>query len=187
VCTDISSVLFHPQEFMAVSCSDIDFKVWVPSSHKKSSSLSWRCRSVGSYRQKPILAAAFSPDGSLLAVAASDLLTLWDPSTNGLIRVLSNSPQSLPINHLAFVNQSNCLVTATSGDRPLLTVWDLKTLSVQWSQQIHVEALTVDPARPNFSVLAGVPSISKTKGAFFCPFCNLAGFVQSNKLLGLTF
>lgn len=168
-----------------MSCSDIDFKVWVPSSHKKSSGLSWRCRSVGSYRQKPILAAAFSPDGSLLAVAASDLLTLWDPSTNGLIRVLSNSPESLPINHLAFVNQSNCLVTATSGNRPLLTVWDLKTLSVQWSQQIHVEALAVDPARPNFSVLTGDPSTSKTKGVFFCPFWNLAGCMQSNKFLGL--
>lgn len=169
-----------------MSCSDIGFKVWVPSPYKKSSGLSWRCRSVGSYRQKPILAAAFSPDGSLLAAAASDLLTLWNPSTNGLIRVLSNSPESLPIYHLAFVNQSNCLITATSGDRPLLTVWDLKTLSVQWSQQIHVEALAVDPARPNFSVLAGVPSTSKTKGVYFCPFCNLTGFVQSNKLLGLT-
>jgi NET1-associated nuclear protein 1 (U3 small nucleolar RNA-associated protein 17) len=32
----------------------------------------WLCRSVGSYRDAPMTAAAFSADGSLVAVAAAD-------------------------------------------------------------------------------------------------------------------
>jgi NET1-associated nuclear protein 1 (U3 small nucleolar RNA-associated protein 17) len=35
--------------------------------------------------------AAFSSDGTILAVAAGDLITLWNPSTNGLIHVLQRS------------------------------------------------------------------------------------------------
>lgn len=44
----------------------------------------WPCNC----RQKPIRTACFSPDGSLLAVAADDLVTLWNPATNGLVTVL---------------------------------------------------------------------------------------------------
>jgi hypothetical protein len=129
---------------------------------------------VGSYRQRPILAAAFSLDGSVLAVAASEFLTLWNPATNGLIRVLSNSiVQPLqPIHHLAFVNQSTCLVAASSGEMPLLTVWDISTLSVRWCQAISAESLSVDPARASFAVLAGVPSATYYEGKHLIQLSN---------------
>lgn len=160
---------------MAASCSDTEFKVWVPH-ERRVSRVSWRCQSVGSYRQRPILATAFSPDGSILAVAASEFLTLWNPATNSLIRVLSNSIAHplQPIHHLAFVNQSNCLVAASSGERPLLTVWDISTLSVRWCQAISVESLSVDPVQASFAVLAGVPSATYHEGTFWSCLCSLA-------------
>lgn len=156
---DISALSFHPSELMAVTCSDTNFKVWVPQARRSSKS-SWRCRSVGTYRGRRMLAASFSPDGSLLAVAASELVTLWNPATNSLVRVLSNTFTSSthplsPIHHLAFVKQSNCLVTGSSHFRSLLTVWDLSTLSVRWSLSTSVESLTVDPVQANFAVLIG--------------------------------
>ncbi|KAG0623323.1 hypothetical protein M758_3G165500 [Ceratodon purpureus] len=164
---EISALSFQSRERMAVSCSDTEFKIWVPH-ERRASRVSWRCRSVGSYRQRPILAAAFSSDGSILAVAASEFLTLWNPATNSLVKVLSNAVVHplQPIHHLAFVNQSNCLVAASSGERPLLTVWDVSTLSVRWSQAISVESLSVDPIRANFAVLAGVPSDTYQEGTF---------------------
>lgn len=115
---------------------------------------------MGTYRGRRMLAASFSPDGSLLAVAASELVTLWNPATNSLVRVLSNTFTSSthplsPIHHLAFVKQSNCLVTGSSHFRSLLTVWDLSTLSVRWSLSTSVESLTVDPVQANFAVLIG--------------------------------
>jgi len=44
--------------------------------------LSWNCTSVGFYRQKPAGDVAFSEDGSVLAVAFNDVITLWDPDYN---------------------------------------------------------------------------------------------------------
>jgi len=44
--------------------------------------LSWSCTSVGFYRQKPAGDVAFSEDGSVLAVAFKDVITLWDPDYN---------------------------------------------------------------------------------------------------------
>ena len=138
--------------------------------------MSWRCRSVGSYRQRLILATAFSPDGSILAVAASEFLTLWNPATNSLLRVLSNSILNplQPIHHLAFVNRSNCLVAASPGQRPVLTVWDISTLSLRWCQAISVGSLSVDPFRPSFAVLAHIPSSTYFNGTFVFCLCLLA-------------
>lgn len=36
-------------------------------------------------------AAAFSPDGSVLAVAAETVITLWDPEKNVLVAVIGSS------------------------------------------------------------------------------------------------
>lgn len=36
-------------------------------------------------------AAAFSSDGSVLAVAAETVVTLWDPDTNALVAVIGDS------------------------------------------------------------------------------------------------
>lgn len=42
-------------------------------------------------RRKPMTAAAFSADGSVLAVAAETVITLWDPDTNILVAVIGEA------------------------------------------------------------------------------------------------
>ena len=44
----------------------------------------WNCESAGFYRSYKAGPADFSEDGSLLAVAFENHLTLWDPDTNAL-------------------------------------------------------------------------------------------------------
>jgi hypothetical protein len=39
-------------------------------------------------RKKPMTSAAFSADGSVLAVAAENVITLWDPDNNALVGVI---------------------------------------------------------------------------------------------------
>lgn len=39
----------------------------------------------------PMTAAAFSADGSVLAVAAETVFTLWDPDNNVLVAVIGNT------------------------------------------------------------------------------------------------
>ena len=42
-------------------------------------------------------AAAFSPDGSVLAVAAETVITLWDPTNNLLVAVIGEVPMVIPL------------------------------------------------------------------------------------------
>jgi len=42
-------------------------------------------------RKKPMTAAAYSADGSVLAVAAETVITLWDPDRNYLVAVIGET------------------------------------------------------------------------------------------------
>ena len=51
----------------------------------------WSCLAVGGYRQQELLDAAFSADGSVLAVLCATCVTLWEPHSCELLRVLAGS------------------------------------------------------------------------------------------------
>ncbi|GLJ11978.1 hypothetical protein SUGI_0181380 [Cryptomeria japonica] len=159
----ISDLVFHPWMNMAVSTSNGgNFKVWIESKnisrdHSSGQSHGWRCQSVGSYKQKAMLCAAFSADGSLLAVGAGGLVTFWNPKTNSLVFVIGESLQFTSISALSFIPKSQFLVTVSKGSSPRLSVWNLSTLSIWWSYCISVEAIATDPNRPNFVVLVSLP------------------------------
>lgn len=42
-------------------------------------------------RKKSMTSAAFSADGSVLAVAAESVITLWDPDNNALVGVIAET------------------------------------------------------------------------------------------------
>ena len=114
-------------------------------------------------------AAAFSADGSVLAVAAESVITLWDPDNNALVGViaetLSVSDQTLtcvvcfasalkqqfdvcqllylqPITNLSFVGTSVFLMSLCQSSRPEVTVWNVSNLSMQWAYSIYAEGKT---------------------------------------------
>ncbi|XVE98784.1 hypothetical protein REPUB_Repub03eG0138500 [Reevesia pubescens] len=93
----ISAVTFHPSGHMAVSSSfGGDFKVWKCNTDSMQNDpmrqdFSWTCHAVGSYKKKPMTVAAFSADGSVLAVAAETLVTFWNPYKNVLLAVLGET------------------------------------------------------------------------------------------------
>uniref|UniRef100_A0A0D6QW70 WD repeat-containing protein 75 second beta-propeller domain-containing protein n=1 Tax=Araucaria cunninghamii TaxID=56994 RepID=A0A0D6QW70_ARACU len=155
----VSDLTFHPWMNMAVSTSyGGNFKIWTESKSISRNNVfgqgrGWRCQSVGSYKGKAMLCAAFSTDGSLLAVGAGGLVTFWNPETNSLVSVIGDSLDSR-ISSLSFVPRSeHHLVTISKGLNPCLSVWNLSTLSIWWSYQLSVEAVATDPDRPNFAVL----------------------------------
>ena len=105
----VQGLAYHPTEHMvATTSSQGEFKVWVRNRVRGGStaaaaaaardeskneagagSTAWRCSSVGSYKGSPLGCCSFSPDGSLLAVAAGARVTLWDPYSNSLVAVLA--------------------------------------------------------------------------------------------------
>ncbi|OAY64962.1 WD repeat-containing protein 75 [Ananas comosus] len=154
----ISAVCFHPGQSMAVSSSfGGDFKVWVHSSvsrlrDQKHEKAGWRCQSVGSYKRKPMTAAAFSADGSVLAVAAETVITLWDPDTNILVAVIGEALS--PISKLSFVGKSEYLVSLSRSSKPQVALWNTSNLSMYWSYKLFAEAVCCAGNAPQFAILA---------------------------------
>ncbi|KAK1433946.1 hypothetical protein QVD17_10864 [Tagetes erecta] len=163
----VSAVAFHPTRGMAVSASyGGDFKVWV-SNHeiqqkdKMTQRVRWACHAVGSYRKKPMTAAAFSNDGSVLAVAAETVITLWDPDKNVLVAVIGSTRET--IENLSFIGDSSFLVSASQGAYGQLSVWSMSKLSVSWSYELHTEAIACSENDSHFAVLVTFPEPSKAE------------------------
>ncbi|KAI3456714.1 hypothetical protein Pfo_013377 [Paulownia fortunei] len=154
----ISSIAFRPTGHMAVSSSyGGDFKVWVHRHeiHPKDPTLQntgWTCHAIGSYKKKSMTAAAFSSDGSVLAVAAEKVITLWDPDKNTLLAVIGDSLE--PITTLSFVGRSEYLVSASRGSNPQLTLWSMSKLCTTWSYRLDAEAIACSMDNSTFAVLA---------------------------------
>ncbi|KAM0845807.1 hypothetical protein ACQ4PT_056112 [Festuca glaucescens] len=153
----ISAVAFRPGKNMAVSSSfGGNFKVWVQSSSLQSSEgksqSGWRCQSVGSYKKKPMTAAAFSGDGSVLAVAAESVITLWDPDNNALVGVIAEALS--PITKLSFIGTSTYLMSLSQSSKPQVAVWNASNLSMQWSYTLSAEAACCSSSMSEFAVLS---------------------------------
>lgn len=74
----------------------------------------WRFRSEGSYRDVPVTSAAFSSDGSTLALAYQQIITLWyslDCSVSDSLGILSITASSLPLHTLLRTNQLQICVS----------------------------------------------------------------------------
>ncbi|XP_068641627.1 uncharacterized protein [Aristolochia californica] len=159
----ISALAFHPTRSMSVSSSyGGDFKIWVNRSdvqHQKLKKDGWRCQSVGSYKKRPMTAAEFSTDGSVLAVAAEVVVTLWDPDKNVLLAVVGET--ITPNIKLSFVGRSEYLVSLSWGSNAQLSVWDMSNLSILWSYRLLAEAVACSIDSVHFAVLAVVPRSSK--------------------------
>ncbi|CAN6454456.1 unnamed protein product [Victoria cruziana] len=111
--------------------------------------------------KKPMTAAGFSEDGSVLAVAAETSITLWNAYTNTLIAVVGETLKSVVALH--FVPKTHNLVVICHGSKPQLSVWDLAKLSLDWSYQLRIEAVACDAENSQFAALVLVPSASQNR------------------------
>lgn len=111
-------------------------------------------------------AAAFSSDGSLLAAASEDQVTLWDPDSNAMVSCLASPPANLgsPLRKLCCIPNSPYLVGYTAGANPSLIVWNLLTQSVWWSYRLAVSAMAADPKGGSIAVavLPGDAQVGKS-------------------------
>ncbi|XP_011043947.1 PREDICTED: WD repeat-containing protein 75-like [Populus euphratica] len=167
----ISAIAFHPTRPMAVSSSyGGDFKVWICNKgiwkvDEPLPNSGWTCHAVGSYKKKSMTAATFSSDGSVLAVAAETVITLWDADKNILVAVIGDT--LTPIVNLSFAGTSEYLVSASGGLKPQLSVWSMSKLSIAWSYMLHVEAIASAEDISSFAVLALLPESSKCNETSF--------------------
>jgi NET1-associated nuclear protein 1 (U3 small nucleolar RNA-associated protein 17) len=145
---------------MAVTCgTDNKFKIWelVNSDDGERMLLlssyfmvdAWSCRSIGGYKNLPASCVAFSPDGSIMAISYGQVVTLWDPSTSTLVRVLT-----YPADGVVRVEFSGkgAFLYARSPSR--IYTWNLLTCALVIVRNIKKEVLSIsaDPASSNLLV-----------------------------------
>ncbi|RUS16393.1 WD40-repeat-containing domain protein [Endogone sp. FLAS-F59071] len=134
----ITSLAFHPgsargAQPMAITTScDKNFKIWqlvmqpgVGKNNVEVSEPAWACRSVGVYRDYVPHHAAFSEDGSILAVAYGQIVTLWDPYTNTFQGVLVHPPENRAVKRVEFLGRNSPFLVSVTQDH--LYVWNLLT------------------------------------------------------------
>lgn len=118
---------------MAITTSrDKNFKIWqlvmqpgVGKNNVEVSEPAWACRSVGVYRDYVPHHAAFSEDGSILAVAYGQIVTLWDPYTNTFQGVLVHPPENRAVKRVEFLGGNSPFLVSLTQDH--LYVWNLLT------------------------------------------------------------
>ena len=164
----VTALCHHPTLPLAVTASeDFTFKVWALKdvAHQRgfndasaANRTAWFCQSAGGYREQPARCAAFSPDGSILAVGYKQVVTLWDPETCTLHQTLTHPPAAHTIDQLGFTGEGGaaghppCLVACSSE---WIHIWNLLTLEVAWSVQLPgVQALATHPTATVFGVAA---------------------------------
>ncbi|KAJ2009385.1 NET1-associated nuclear protein 1 [Coemansia thaxteri] len=112
----------------------------------------WACRAAATYRGQTPRAAAFSADGSVLAVAFGGAVTLWDADACGgaPAAALVASAATPALRGVAFVGAA--FLAAWSAAR--LDVWNLATGAVWWTLAAPLQGVAVHPRAPLIAVAA---------------------------------
>ncbi|XP_032879675.1 WD repeat-containing protein 75 [Amblyraja radiata] len=133
---------------------DCQFKVWIlgDDSDIYRESICWTCDFVGTYHNLQATNCSFSEDSSLLAVSFEQIVTLWDADTWDLKCTFCQPPGK--IRHLAFGRFSCSKYLLATTDNGFLCCWNLLCCSLEWSAQLNVKALQVDPLSENVAVFS---------------------------------
>ncbi|XP_014664657.1 PREDICTED: WD repeat-containing protein 75-like isoform X2 [Priapulus caudatus] len=147
----VNKLLFQPGSAvntpLAVTTSDdTKFKIWglVDDTDIYRERNCWACESCGYYKSSAATEAAFSDDGSLLAVVFDQMATLWTPENNALKVALSIPGCQDNIRHVLFGNKGAAHLLL-SGTQTKLVVWNLLTFCIEWCVELQVVALAGDP------------------------------------------
>ncbi|TNY22985.1 WD40-repeat-containing domain protein [Rhodotorula diobovata] len=150
----ITAMAFSPSSkspLLLTTSADGSIKLWAPTSASPASTTSWACRAALSHRHSTPVAAAWSTDGSMFAIAHHlRAVTLWTVAGGGSLIHSFPATSVGRVRHVAFVEREGTgLVVA--GARGTL-MWDLLTLE-------EVSATTID-----FATLAVAPGSSALLG-----------------------
>ena len=141
---------------------DSFFKLWTKQSTELAprvggdvaSTAVWSCQSTVFFREKPIVDAAFSFDGSLLAVAYSKIVTLWDPRSNALLGALPHASVAGDVRRVIFVGgDSSPHVLAVTSEQ--VVVWNFVTCAIEWSIAGACLSVNVEPREEGGGDAAG--------------------------------
>lgn len=138
------TTLPHPPMLLSVG-GDSKAKLWQLGS-------SWSCVSCLSFRQLAAASGGWSSDGTVVGVAFGHIVTLWDTDSN-LRTTLAVEDSMEPITSLVFGSNSTVRQLYTSSSSSVV-VWDLLTLSPEWTLSLTPSPHTSLSTSPSSPLLA---------------------------------
>ncbi|EFX78840.1 hypothetical protein DAPPUDRAFT_305112 [Daphnia pulex] len=151
---------------------DLKFKIWrlVDDTDIYRQKESWTCDVAGDFRKMMPTATSFSEDGSLLAIAFQDTVTLWDPMTINLNTTLSHNLIEESIELMEF-GRDQCFRYLVCASKSSLFAWDVISKGLVWKVgklRSPIRCLVPDPKSSymavvlqNSEVFVFAPSSSK--------------------------
>ncbi|XP_067012824.2 WD repeat-containing protein 75 [Anabrus simplex] len=147
----VYTIEFQPssssKQLMAVTTGDdLKFRLWslVGSSSIYKKGQVWQNESVGFFRNLPVQDASFSDDSSLLAATFGPTLTVW---ISDICEMKCSLTRSVAIQHeLTHVEfgHNDCMHLVVTGSRTSIAVWNLLSLSLMWTVDLHLSLLISD-------------------------------------------
>ncbi|KAJ3130465.1 WD repeat-containing protein 75 [Nowakowskiella sp. JEL0407] len=135
----------HAPMFVTLD-SDGEVKLWRQRQHNgETVNEFWANKSTHTFRGISATDAAFSTDGSLLAVAHGQFITLWDPKSSTLQTELSYTNQT--VRKVLFAPDSPHLLAITDE---FIHMWSLLSCSVEWSCKLNVVHALSNPKSKEF-------------------------------------
>lgn len=116
------------EEVLVSASTDSTMKLW----NTDSGDLQWQAETPGAYPREIV----FSDDGSILATAHTDALTLWDPVTGRRIRKLDDIREDFRSLDWSADNQR-----IVSGSRSSIALWDVRSGKVALRLQGQVDSV----------------------------------------------
>ncbi|KAJ2808931.1 NET1-associated nuclear protein 1 [Coemansia guatemalensis] len=110
----------------------------------------WTCRNTAQYRGMQPGGAAFSSDGSMLAVSFGGTVTLWDACAEAMVGSLVASAATPQLTGLGFVGGS--FLAAWSAER--LDMWNMLTGTVWWTLAMPIQSVFVHQRAPLLALAA---------------------------------
>lgn len=177
--------------FCATASADKTFKIWHLKNYTKSSNFrddakdeecfSWRCRSTGFWKDCQATDLSFSRDGSILAVAFENAITLWSPFNMKCYSVLSYPSEKHFIKNLQFVvPQQNELSNAKfsalllAATKDEIYLWNVIRQQMMWKKNnFCLESMDISSSSGNL-VIYGKDLTKKVRVLAEVDICNNA-------------
>jgi NET1-associated nuclear protein 1 (U3 small nucleolar RNA-associated protein 17) len=123
---------------------DGGFKIWAFGKN-------WQCRFYKKFKNTRSNLSVFSKDGSVLAMCYGNLITIWDPITSDLVKVLRNCKSGGGGGRAFKIEFMNELLVVI--DKSRLVFWDLLTAEIKWSLKMNVIQFAIDCNSEKFAVV----------------------------------
>lgn len=154
------------RNWMATGDENGEFRLWKlgPSSSANEVTI-WQCHAVVRHRPYPITSMQFSSDGSLLAVAYGNLLTIWKTETTSLGAVFASADGNAIIEMFFSDIATPFIIVKTIHQ---LQTWNLLTLALAWEHSFSSERswVCLHPSRSLVTICTPISSVANEKCDF---------------------